>query len=729
MSKEVKENYTKFMQDILAKADAEETDQKNIFLEDICQLLEDEGQISGYDLTEYKLTHSSKSLAVDAWSYDEDRSILTLIYADFRHDQTSQSLTKTQIAQSYKKLRRFVQEAKSQDFFEALEDSAPVKSLVDIILKSDIEKIVLFFVSNAQLSTRVSELPSESVQGYHTTYILWDFQYIHQLLMADQEREELIISFEDQQHGGLACLPAFTGDNDLKSFLLVIPGQLLADLYFEYGDRLLEQNIRTFLQFRGKINKGIRNTIRDEPHMFFSYNNGLSATATKVDLNENNSVIKSIQNLQIVNGGQTTASIFTAHKKDKLCLANIYVQVKLSVVAANIQEEIVPKISEYANTQNKVNAADFFSNHPFHMRVEDLSRRIIAPQRSGELMRTQWFYERTRGQYMNAQSMMTPTEKKTFLNKTPRNQMFTKTDLAKILLSFDEAPYEVSLGAQKAFSGSKKYPGLVGRIGKLWTNSNGTYVNEDWFKQTVAKIIIFNRVDRLIFKSSWYCGYKANILTYSIAKFMNMIKLTGKHFNFVEIWSNQDVPIEIIDLFKTITSCVQEIILTPKEGFTRNIGEWTKKEECWNMVKGLEIKLIDSIESYLIDEDDFKQQKQDGKKIQIIDDGINMVTCVVTKGGDYWSSIRDWGRHLKLFSTKELSILNTGCSIPRRIPTDKQAAVLLEIEKRAIEEGFKLNSSENTYTKDKLNFDGRRSTRDIAKGFIPLKRKINTSGN
>ena len=104
--------------------------------------------------------------------------------------------------------------------------------------------------------------------------------------------------------------------------------------------------------------------------MFFSYNNGLTATAEIEVSQETDSTksIKSIKNLQIVNGGQTTASVHYSKFKFDADLSRVFVQMKLSVVDPELLETIVP-IAEYANTQNKVNAADFFANHPFHRQL------------------------------------------------------------------------------------------------------------------------------------------------------------------------------------------------------------------------------------------------------------------------------------------------------------------------------------------------------------------------
>ena len=204
---------------------------------------------------------------------------------------------------------------------------------------------------------------------------------MHRLESSGKAREDVVVDLTSYSAGGLYCLQAFNENAKYASYLLVIPGSIIADLYDLYGEMLLEQNVRTFLQFRGKVNKGIRNTIQNEPEMFFAYNNGLCATAEEVRVDPKSSRMLSIKNLQVVNGGQTTASIFTAYKKLNTDLSKVYVQVKLTVIQPEKVEVVVPKISEYANTQNRVSAADFFSNHPFHLRIEEISRRLFGHHR------------------------------------------------------------------------------------------------------------------------------------------------------------------------------------------------------------------------------------------------------------------------------------------------------------------------------------------------------------
>ena len=58
--------------------------------------------------------------------------------------------------------------------------------------------------------------------------------------------------------------------------------------------------------------------------MFLAFNNGISATADFIELDKSGGFIKSVKNLQIVNGGQTTASIYHTWKNDKVDLSLVY---------------------------------------------------------------------------------------------------------------------------------------------------------------------------------------------------------------------------------------------------------------------------------------------------------------------------------------------------------------------------------------------------------------------
>src|SRR5690606_15569568 len=196
------------------------------------------------------------------------------------------------------------------------------------------------------------------------TMNVWDLTRLYKFIASGQTREELVIDFAEDFGSPVPLLKASEESAHFDSYIGVISGTQLAAIYDKWGARLLEANVRSFLQARGKVNSGIRRTILQEPAMFFSYNNGLTATAEDVEIADMGEglLLMSARNFQIVNGGQTTASLHAARKAAEQQLKNIFVQMKLTVVPSSQAEEVVLLISEYANSQNKVSAADFFAN-------------------------------------------------------------------------------------------------------------------------------------------------------------------------------------------------------------------------------------------------------------------------------------------------------------------------------------------------------------------------------
>lgn len=672
--------YEEFMQGIISQAGSLKDFHEAVFTERLCDFLVEQAIIENFTYVGYKKT--ARGIRVDAWDFNNDTEVLSLFVTDFRFTGDLETLSSTDAAKSFKRAIKFFTESLNKKFHSSLEESTPGFELAQTIYdkSKSISKINFFLLSNTQLSERAEILGKNKIEQYTCTYNIWDISRLHRIESSENAREDVHVDFRKFADEGIPCLPAFTGSGDFPSYLLVMPGKLIADLYDQYGERLLEQNVRTFLQFRGNVNKGIRNTIQNEPEMFFAYNNGLTATAEHVETDENQERITSVTNLQIVNGGQTTASIFTAMKNTKAELSNVYVQVKLTVIPPEKVETVVPKISEYANTQNKVSAADFFSNHPFHLRIEEISRRLWAPSPEGGLRETHWFYERARGQYANAQAKLTPAKIKEFVSKNPRNQMFTKTDLAKFENSIGMQPHIVSLGAQKNFAS------FANENRHKW-DQNEQQFNELYFKHLIAKVIMFRFLDNSIMKQNWYGGYKANIVTYSLAKIAYMVSKIGKYLDLDQIWKNQKLtPALDVQLLKIAELVNEQIQNTPSD--INNITEWCKKELCWKLIQELPISLQNELIAELKDTEEINEDKKVAEKNQKIDNGIFAQQYILEKGAEYWRQIAQYGLKQALLSPKEMGIMEIACEIPIKIPSEKQAKVLAEIEKRVIDEGF-----------------------------------------
>lgn len=414
-------------------------------------------------------------MEVDGYWYDEEENILSLFIADYKTRKKIETLTKTEMTAIFKRLSNFFEQSwrgKLADKLEISSDEWALAKLIERVFPS-LLKVNLVIISERIISERIKDIEQESINGIPVYFHLWDLSRLYLQSLAGGQREAIELDFSEAFDGnpGRPCLPARVDGDALESYLAVVPGKLLAELYEKYGSRLLEQNVRAFLQARGNVNKGIRRTILNEPDMFFVYNNGLVATAKKIGVisNESGKFIRNVTDLQIVNGGQTTASLFHTKRKDKTSLDKIFVQMKLTIIDDQRSEEVVGFIAEYANTQNKINAADFFSNSPFNMRMEEFSRRILAPAKPGLPRATKWFYERTRGQYAEAMAKLSKIEKNKFQALYPKRQMFTKEDLAKYEHIWTGFPYLVSRGRQK------NYKPFVEKVDREWKQSESDF--------------------------------------------------------------------------------------------------------------------------------------------------------------------------------------------------------------------------------------------------------------
>ncbi len=674
-----------FRQEILASAEANMDFLEAEFSQTVADELIDSGIIDGFEPCHYR--PPTGGMRVDGYWFND--SSMDLFITDYANRETLQSLTQTEVTQIFRRLENFFTASAEKHLAASLEETSPGYGLSRHIAekKHSFARINLFLLSERVLSERLRALENKEHKTWTFSYNIWDISRLHRLRTSQGSREPLEINFADMTGDGLPCLPAHLPSASYRSYLVVMPATVLSDLYDRYGSRLLEQNVRSFLQVRGNVNKGIRATIIQEPEMFFAYNNGITATAREVETAGRASgvVIISVTDLQIVNGGQTTASLFHTHRKDKVPLDSIFVQMKLSVIDEEKSEEAVPRISEYANTQNKVNAADFFSNHPFHIRMEGFSRRLWAPAQYGEQRETRWFYERARGQYADAQSKLTAGEKKRFLAEYPKTQMFTKTDLAKFENVWDDSPVPVNQGAQKNFAHYAE------RIGREWER-NPDQFNEFHFRRAVARAIIFRKTEKLVSSQPWYNGgYRANIVAYSLAMLAKVCASKMLVFDFISVWDHQDVTPATASAIQIIAKYVHDDIMRPAAGIS-NVSEWCKKEICWQRLQTGITELITSLPYQFFEElimgEDVQEQIRSAAKMQRLTNGIEAQQAVLNISADTWGEILRQGQKIRLYSPKEVDILRIASQIPAKIPSEKQCFVLLEILEKAKQEAI-----------------------------------------
>lgn len=458
-----------------------------------------------------------------------------------------------------------------------IEMSTPCADLVDLLRleKERIRKYRLLIFTDADVSDTLKNLDNLDIGGIPAECQIWDIDRVFRVCCSDLGRQNIEIDFREYIPAGIPCLEASSAATaEYNSYLCIIPGKALADIYDKYGSQLLEGNVRSFLSTKVAVNKKIRETILKCPSMFFAYNNGVSATAMDVQLERTagGTHIVSARDFQIINGGQTTASLSNTRHKDKADLEGIYVQMKLTEIDESDMDrstELVRNISRSSNSQNKVTDADFFSTHPFHIRMEQHSRRIFAPAESGAQYETKWFYERAKGQFLQAQMRLTPAKKRQFLLQNPKNKVITKTDLAKVRNTWSEMPHIVSKGAQTNFM---KFAEL---IDEAWT-ANDSQFNERYFTESVALVILFKHLEALIPRQEWYeQGYRANIVTYSLALLHQLIRKQFKNMelDLQSIWQRQSVPESVTKALEQIAEQVFYMWIHPTQDRAISVRE------------------------------------------------------------------------------------------------------------------------------------------------------------
>lgn len=674
-----------FRQETLAGAEANGAFQLDAFMTAVADELVETGFVEGFELCHYR---AQRGLRVDGYWFDDEGGV-DLFVADFDCRAELASLTRAEVEAAFKRLTAFVEAALNRNLAGELEVTSPEHGLAHQLSdrRGLIRRINMILASERTLSDKLQHVPDGEVGGLPVTHHIWDMSRLFRQRSSRSHKEPLDLDFGVLFGRTIPCLPAHLGSDTYRSYLLVMPAEVLSSLYEKYGAQLLEQNVRCFLQARGKVNQGIRSTILNEPGMFFAYNNGITATASSVETTrgEDGLSISRIVDLQIVNGGQTTASLFHTRRKDKASLANIFVQMKLSVIEGDEGDTVVPRISEYANTQNRVNAADFFSNSPFHIRMQDFSRRLWAPAQAGAQRETRWFYERARGQYADAQAKLTQAEQRRFKAEHPKPQMFSKTDLAKFENVWDDHPKWVNLGSQKNFA---RY---ASRIGREWDKASDGF-NEYYFKRIVARALLFRATERLVSAQPWYNGgYRANIVAYTLAMLGEVLKRAGKAAPYGRIWNTQVVDAPTEAAIVAIARAVNEEIIRPPQGIS-NIGEWCKKEACWTDLLGKVNAFTDLLDESFLDglpsTSEGAAELQDARRSQKVDNGIEAQTRVLAIPAKDWTRVHATLSARKVLTAKETGVLQVAMQMPMKLPTEKQCLILLDTLEKARQEGL-----------------------------------------
>jgi AIPR protein len=522
---------------------------------------------------------------LNAWALSGDGATLDLVVSHFTRSGNVERLPPSEIRRQYRLLLGFLRRSLAgfhSHFPDEEEDAFRIAEAINAS-QGSLTTVRLFFITNHL--AKADDIEQESIDGLELRYVLWDLQKFGQLRVG--QREVVEIDFVETFGDALPCLEQPGGGEEFRTFLGFIPGPVLARLYGEHGQRLLERNVRAFLQKKGPVNKSIHFTLRDEPGRFLPYNNGLCCTAAEVRLTELPNGTKGLawaKDFQIVNGGQTTASIYQAAKKERLVIDDVVVQLKLTVIKQPTHvNQLVPLIARYANSQNKVSVVDFAANGAFHQQLEKLSRAMWAPATDGLAKGTHWYYERARGSYLDDKArQQPPSRRKEWELENPARKKFTKTDLAKFEHAWLGYPHWVCLGAEKNFV----------KFAERLEDSE-IEVKDDYFRHVVSRAILWRTAEKL-FDALELEGYRANTVAYGLSW---LAEKSGRRLDLERIWREQRLSAVMCECLKI--ACREAWHYLNAQG--GNVGEASKKEETWTAFKRKGLTLPSGWEEELAD--------------------------------------------------------------------------------------------------------------------------------
>ena len=678
-----------------ARAEVQASGTREAFVTEVLERLRDAGEIPDTEPCAEVLTgQRGRKLEIDAWAADDADGSLHLFVAI--HDgrtQTPASFTLTEAReQGFNRLLGIFDQARDGWLTANIEESRPLWALARRIQTLPLPAALrIHVVTDRPASERLREIAAELTrEQVPVTLQIWDLTRLRRIHDARNVRDDLIVDFSHLPAGGLPILPASIGSGDYDGYLAVIPGEVLADTYIRYGSRLLEGNVRTFLGRSGKVNKGIASTIAKESAKFFAYNNGIAATASEIATArgiDGSLVLTAATDLQIVNGAQTTASLAAALRDESLVPGTVFVPMKVSVVPPDVGMDLIPLISRFANSQNGVRPSDFFANHAFHRRIEEISRRVLARGLAGSQVQTHWYYERARGQHLNDQAGMTTAKRNQFLLINPRRQVITKTDLAKVECCFNLEPDIACKGAEKAFIS------FAERIAKEWGDESKRAVyGDEWFKAAVARVILFRAAETIISTAPWYeGGYRAQIVAYTCARLAKLASdESSGGVDYIKVWAQQSAgPVLEEQIGRTAESMARVLQNPPLPG--QNISEWAKQQACRKTALGTPVEIVDEFHNWIVTGDERRANTRKQKAIGLVDRGLDSIKLVMQQDARYWESLRRYCRSKHILLADDEKALIPACQIPKMIPTDRQAARLLQLVQRAAEAGWQVN--------------------------------------
>jgi hypothetical protein len=561
------------------------------------------------------------------------------LFITFYKSEYDYNITKDDYAKSLNQIKRFINSALKRHIDYIDKAHTELYHLIGTIGKQgkDFDRINVYFLINGFSSHDKEKIEIADVDVFVHS---WDVARLFKINESNSVHEPIEIDFENftENGKGLQCLAVPSIDDMYDCYLAIVPGIILAKLYKEFSNELLESNVRAFLGQAGKFNKGIRETIRSKPQMFLPYNNGITATAENVETKfiDKQLVITKLNDFQIVNGGQTTASLYHTQKKFKdTDLSKIFVQMKLTVIKDKEQKNIeVPNISRFANSQNKVSELDLSSNNPYFVQIENLSRKKYVVNPDNRNQSRLWFFERANGQYRETLNKLTPAQQRTFKEQNPSNLKFVKSDVAKFINGWELEPHFVAQGSQKNFIHyTKKITDLV---------SKNKLPGENFYRKLIGNAIMFKTIDQLFGRKGVNAigdtSLKALSVAYTVSYFHY---LTNNRIDLWKIYEQQRIDDFLSNHLSKLLGFVYSHIIAEASGSL--ISEYAKRSTSWDKLKNTKYKenLISILDGYLITDEE-KSQRENEKEIDSnsVEDSVFVISEIQKMGLKFWDGFR-----------------------------------------------------------------------------------------
>lgn len=669
---DIKEFAQEFIENVKMSVEMTGSDYDQELATSILEYMEDNGEVNAPELCAFQKTRTR----ITAYDYNDEAESLDLFYL-VKADTLLGKVNNSKVQQGFNYLMAFYREAMSGQLFKN-QDVLPSDEIVEVAkliqsTKGQIKQLRIYVISDGLTDPSAVPAAVETDDDYIIEYNVWDMQRVYQQHNIRAGKEKVEIDFPTNYNTELQCLKMSEQNLFVDAYLAIIPGITLAKIYKQYQQVLLEKNVRTFLQFKGKVNKEIRKTLREKPDMFFSYNNGISTTASEIETKEIDGMlyITRLFDWQIVNGGQTTASIAASLTDREVDLSKVFVPMKISVIRdSEHDDDIIKSISISANSQTAIKNSDFSANDPYLVDLERFSRTEWVPNGNNKPY-CKWYFERTRGQYLDQLAQLSGFNEKSFKIEYPKKQKITKTDIAKYEAAWKQKPADVCRGAEQ------NYKLFVAEIKREKPTISAAY-----FKKIIAKGILFNAIDGLV-KAQNLGGYKANMNAYLMS---SISFLSGGNLDLTYIWEHQSVQPEVLEKVESLIPMVWEHITVSASGGNQssNVGEWTKKPDCWNKLK-LKLGEIDKLDDALMQPD----TNDDGSYLN--ETQQSRIREAEAIEPNYWFELAGWAkRNNKLTPIERKAAFNFGTmkSRNRGITSLKQAMLALKIVEKAKDGGF-----------------------------------------